>query len=80
MNNLTPDENLKNPIRYNPGEEPIKIYGNSRDTYDTVEAPGIIFGDAISNEELAESGATVIVFLFTALLVVAIGILLYYLL
>ena len=73
MNNLTPDENLKNPIGYNPDEEPIKIY-------DAVEAPGIIFGDAIPDEEIAESGATVIVFLFTALFLVAVGILFYYLL
>ena len=73
MNNLTPDENLKNPPNYQPEEDPVRIY-------DRVEAPGIVFGDAISDEELAENGASVIVFLFTALFVVVIGLLLFYLL
>lgn len=71
-NNLTPDENLKNPPNYNPDEEPIKFY-------DRVEAPGIIFGYATSDEELSESGA-IIVYLFTTIFILVIGFLLFYLL
>lgn len=72
-NNLTPDENLKSPLNYNPNEDPIRIY-------DTVEAPGIVFGDAISDEGLAGNGAFVIALLFTVLLAVIDGLLLFYLL
>lgn len=71
-NNLTPDENLKNPLNYNPQEEPIKIY-------DRVEAPGIAFGDNFNDDELDENRAIIIILLFTALFLVIVGLLLYYL-
>ena len=65
-NNLTPDENLKEPIYFNKDEEPIKIY-------DTADASGIASGDSIvhpdyiPDEELAETGAGVIAVLFASL-------------
>lgn len=68
-NNLTPDENLKEPIYFNKDEEPIKIY-------DTVEAPGVTFGDAIvhpdyiPDDDFPETGS-VIVYLFVCLGVLA---------
>lgn len=71
-NNLTPDENLKNPPNYNPQEEPIKIY-------DRVEAPGIAFGDNFNDDELDENRAIIIILLFTALFLAIVGLLLYYL-
>ena len=72
-NNLTPDENLKSPPNYNLNEDHFRVY-------DTVEAPGIVFGDAISDEGLAGNGASVIALLFTALFAVIVGLLLFYLL
>lgn len=71
-NNLTPDENLKNPPNYNPQEGPIKIY-------DRVEAPGIAFGDTFNDDELDENRAIIIILLFTALFLAIVGLLLYYL-
>ena len=65
-NNLTPDENLKEPIYFNKDEEPAKVRN-------TVEAPGIDSGDSIvhpdyiPDEELAETGAGVIAVLFASL-------------
>lgn len=69
-NNLTPDENLKNPIYFNKDEEPIKIYN-------TVEATGISFGgcadypDSTPEEDMAETGCLVL-FLFACLCVLAV--------
>ena len=71
-NNLTPDENLKNPPNYNPQEEPIKIY-------DRAEAPGISSVDTFNDDELDENRAIIIILLFTALFLAIVVLLLYYL-
>ena len=80
-NNLTPDENLKDTEGYNPYKDYDEIiHPDFRDEAGwNWPENGMIADDSLSGEEFAETGA-VIVFLFTALFIVVVGLLLCYLL
>lgn len=69
-NNLTPDENLKRRIYFDENTSTVEMF-------DTVEAPGIIFGDSIPDDEVAETGAGVIVLLFASIFILAVAAILF---
>ena len=80
-NNLTPDENLKNPVNYNPYEDYDEIiHPLFRDTLNDVsDGECVVIGAPSEKEDLAETG-TILVLLFVVIFILVVGIILYYLL
>lgn len=78
-NNLTPDENLKNPIYFNKEGEPISTTdaiettpdGNTLHSLDNTREDPVVYGEMLSDEEFSFSGAAII-YLFTYLALLSI--------
>ena len=77
LNNMTPDDNLKNKIYFEEDCDEI-IHPDYRRMMNGGTEEGFAYGEDMSDEDYAECGAGVIVLLFSSLIIIGIIAFLFY--